>query len=297
MEKVLIILATYNGERFLPDQLESLINQKRVDVSVLIRDDNSSDNTQQILEQYRERLDLHWYKGEHIDVEKSYEELLRKSASTDYQFFAFCDQDDVWDEDKLFIGVESIKDFNGPALYYCGQTIVDEELRLISHHELNGNRNMISRFLLSDFAGCTGIFNRALLDRVIAFEPNYMIMHDTWILKVCMCLGGLVVIDPKSHIKYRQHKNNKVGLKQDFISNIIKAKKYINEYQIEKQMRELERGYGMNMVSPYREVCKWILGYKSNMQFRIKLLDKRNIDFHNIGLNITYMIKVMLNRL
>ena len=72
-----------------------------------------------------------------------------------------------------------------------------EILNFLSNHELNDKRTLITRFILSDFAGCTGVFNRELLNAVIQYEPQYMLMHDTWILKVCLCLNGKVFVDTK----------------------------------------------------------------------------------------------------
>lgn len=102
---------------------------------------------------------------------------MKIGAKKTYNFFAFCDQDDVWDKDKLKIAVNSIKGLQGPALYYSGQRLVDENLKFIENHELNSNRTLKTRFVLSDFAGCTGVFNKALIDEIIKFEPKYMLMQ------------------------------------------------------------------------------------------------------------------------
>lgn len=297
MDKVLVLLATYNGEKYLPQQLDSVFDQEGINTTFFVRDDGSSDDTTKILERYKRNDDLLWYQGEHLNVQKGYFELMKKAYESDFEYFAFCDQDDVWDRDKVKIGVENIKNNNCPSLYYCGQRLVDENLNFIADHTLNKDRSLKTRFVLSDFAGCTGIFNRKLLKEIVEFEPEYMLMHDTWILKVCLCLGGAVIVDPEPHMSYRQHGGNTVGLGRSVPAYLKQVKQYLNEYQVERQMHDLYRGYGDRMIFPYKEICEWICGYRENKEYRKKLLDKQNVDFCSRGLNLTYRLKVMLNKL
>lgn len=299
MKKILILLATYNGEKYLKEQIESLLYQKGVQVYILVRDDGSSDHTHDILNYYQNMKKLEWYRGEHINVQKGYYELMEKASSYDTEYIAFCDQDDVWDEDKLIVAVNELEKFpsNQPALYYCGQRLVDENLNFIADHILNKQRTLETRFVLSDFAGCTGVFNRKLLDEVIKFKPSYMLMHDTWILKVCLCLGGNVCVDPFPHMNYRQHGGNTVGLGRSIPAYIKQVKQYLYEYQVERQMEELVKGYGSRMIPKYKKLAEYICGYKETKEYKKELLNKKNINFFNRGLNFTYWLKVNLKKL
>lgn len=299
MKKVLVLLATYNGEKYLEEQLDSLLQQEKVQVSILSRDDGSTDHTKNILDQYKNRGLISWYAGEHLDVQKGYFELMEKAESYDADYIAFCDQDDVWDKDKLMIAVNALDKFSvdKPALYYCGQRLVDENLNFIADHILNKERTLETRFVLSDFAGCTGVFNKKLLDEVVKYKPAYMLMHDTWILKVCLCLGGNVCVDPMPHMNYRQHGGNTVGLGRSIPAYLRQVKQYLNEYQVERQMRELVRGYGNRMIPEYKRLAEMICGYRTKKEYKKKLLDKTYINFFNKGLNLTYWLKVKLNRL
>lgn len=299
MKKVLVIIATYNGEKYLSEQLESLYKQENVEVTILIRDDGSCDGTQRILETYQEEGKLIWYTGEHLNVQKGYFDLMKKASTYDVDYVAFCDQDDVWDLDKLYIAIQKLSNVktNVPALYYCGQRLVDDKLNLIAEHRLNEKRNLTTRFVLSDFAGCTGVFNKALLNEVVKYEPEYMLMHDTWILKVCLCLGGEVFVDTEPHMNYRQHGGNTVGLGRSLPAYIRQVKQYIYEYQVERQMRELMKGYFDRMIPEYRTLTKMICEYKNNKKYKKKLLDKKYINFCNRGLNFTYWLKVKMDKL
>ena len=297
MEKVLVLMATYNGEKFLQEQLDSLYAQKDVTVDILVRDDGSTDLTQEILEENVKTHNIKWYQGEHKNVQKGFFELMQKGSELDYKFYAFCDQDDVWDADKLKIAVDSIKDNDTLALYYAGQRLVDENLNFIEDHELNKNRNLKARFVLSDFAGCTGVFNKELLEEVVKFEPDYMLMHDTWILRVCLALGGKVIVDTEPRMSYRQHSGNTLGLGHSLGATIKQVKQYIKEYQIEKVTKELVRGYGEKIIPEYKELSDWICSYRANKEYKKKLLDRSNVDFCKKGLNITYWLKVKINKL
>lgn len=299
MRKILVIMPTYNGEKYLSEQLESIWHQKGVELSVLVRDDGSTDGTQALLDRYQSEGKLTWYTGGHLNVAKGVFDLMKKATQYDVDYISFADQDDVWDADKLLVAVQSLDtvDARVPALYYCGQRLVDGELNPIADHILNDKRTLTTRFVLSDFAGCTGVFNKALLNEVVTFEPDYMLMHDTWILKVCLCLGGKVFVDPQPHMQYRQHGGNTVGLGRSLPAYLKQVDQYLNVYHVEQQMRELVRGYGDRMVPKYRKLARMICEYRENPAYKKKLLDKRVVDFHARGLNLTYWLKVKLNKL
>ena len=292
-------MATYNGEKFLSKQLDSILNQKNVSVSILVRDDGSKDRTCNILNLYKSKGQLQWYAGPHLDVAKGYFDLMKKAEGYDVDYVAFSDQDDVWDLDKLYVASQFLDkgDPRKPLLYYCGQRLVDEQLNYITNHQLNRHRNPMTRFVLSDFAGCTGVFNLALLKEVIKYEPKYMLMHDTWILKVCLCLDGEIIVDPDPHINYRQHGKNAVGLEKSFRGYIKQVNQYLNEYHVAPQMEELLNGYKNSMISEYRELAECICKYKNSLSCKKVLLNKNNINFYNKGLNLTYALKVILNKL
>lgn len=299
MNKVLVLMATYNGEKYLDQQLESLFNQKDVDVEVLVRDDGSKDNTQTKLEEWHKKENLNWYTGEHLNVKYGFFDLMEHAAKTDYQYFAFCDQDDVWDADKLSVAISKLKEVKKDTLglYYCGQRLVDENLNLLDTHELKGDRSNYARFMLNDAAGCTEVFNKALLDKIVSYKPNYLLMHDAWMVKVCLALGGTLIVDPNTHMSYRQHTGNAVGLKHDLKSNISRAKQYIREQDVQSQMIELYNGYSNEICNEYLEIVKQVINYKKSISNRIKLLNRKKFDFKNKGIQLTYTIKVLGNNL
>lgn len=299
MKKVLILMTTYNGEKYLPEQIGSLLAQQNVSISLLVRDDGSTDGTCELLENYQQEGILQWYTGPHMNTHKGFLDLMKRAVKMETDYVAFCDQDDVWDEDKLAVAVSALEKLDNtiPALYYCGQRLVDGELNFLANHELNKHRSLQTRFVLSDFAGCTGVFNTTLLREAVSYEPEYILMHDTWLLKVCLALGGQVIVDPEPHISYRQHGGNAVGLGRSIPAYIKQVKQYLYVYKVEKQMQELLKGYGDRMVPEYKEIAQWACDYKTNKTYKKKLLEFTTINFCAKGLNVTYWLKVVLNKL
>lgn len=299
MNKVLVLMATYNGEKYLDQQLDSIFSQKDVDVEVLVRDDGSKDKTQDKLEKWHKKASLNWYTGKHLNVKYGFFDLMEHAAKTDFQYFAFCDQDDVWDSDKLSIAISKLKDIepNKCGLYYCGQRIVDEGLNLLDIHKLQSNRSNYARFMLNDAAGCTEVFNKALLNEIVSYKPQYLLMHDAWLVKVCLALGGELIVDPNPHMSYRQHGGNVVGLKHDFKSNISRAIQYIKEQDVYSQMKELDKGFGNKIQSDYKEIINLVLGYKNSFKNKLKLLNRDKFYFSNRGIQTTYTLKILINKL
>lgn len=297
MCSVAVLLATYNGEKYLREQLDSLLRQIGVKVEILVRDDGSDDDTTIILDEYQNQGLIEWYSGEHMGVQKGYLDLLKHASKADY--YAFCDQDDVWDDDKLLYAVMELEQMpvEKPLIYYCGQRLVDENLNLLSIHNIDIKRSSYTNFLISNVAGCTAVFNKNLLDAINYATPNFILMHDSWAFKVCLALGGRYYADSSAHINYRQHGNNVAGLNGGIRGKIQQIKRYINVFEIQKQLQNLVICYGDKMVPEYRELSSLICDYDKSFNNWVKLLLYRGFDFRNRGLNYIVKIKIFMRKL
>lgn len=297
-EKVLVLMASYNGENYIDAQLTSLFAQEGVEVELLVRDDGSTDSTRDILDRWGETHPVSWYTGGHLGAKYGFLELVEKATASDADYFAFCDQDDVWDKDKLQIALSFLKtaDPGKPALYYCGQRLVDQDLKPLSIHKLNAKRTLPARFVFGDIAGCTGVFNRQLALTVAAFKPDYLRMHDLWIMKVCCAVGGQVFVDPEAHIAYRQHGNNVEGLSNSFRSKLSRFGRYYR-HSITAHMEQLKKGYDPQLCDEYRALIDRILLCREKPAARWALLRQYNIDFCNKGIALAFFLKVLLNKL
>lgn len=297
MCSVAIVLAIYNGEKYLQDQLDSLLRQTGVKVEILVRDDGSDDGTTLILDEYQNRKLIKWYAGEHIGVQKGYLDLLKHAPKADY--YAFCDQDDVWDDDKLLCAVAELEQMpvEKPLIYYCGQRLVDENLNLLSIHNIDVRRSPYTNFLISNVAGCTAVFNKNLLDAVNYANPDFILMHDSWVFKVCLVLGGRYYADSSVHISYRQHGNNVAGLNGGIRGKIRQAKRYINTFKIQKQLQNLVLCYGDKMIPEYRQLASLVCDYDKSFNNWIRLLLYRGFNFRSRGLNCIVKIKIFMKKL
>lgn len=294
---VTVVLSTYNGEKYLKDQLDSLLRQKGVKVSILVRDDGSKDETITILNEYQNKGLIKWYTGEHLNVQKGYLDLLKHAPETEY--YAFCDQDDVWDDDKLLVAVTELEELpkSRPAIYYCSQRLVDENLKFILNHKIETDRSPHTNFFISNVAGCTAVFNKKLFNAVNGADPDFVLMHDSWVFKVCLALGGNYYADASSHINYRQHGNNVVGLNAGIKGKIHQAKRYIEVFEIQKQLQNLLVCYGDQMIPEYKKLTQELCDYDKSIGNWLKVLNSREFDFKNTSLNCVVKLKIFLRKM
>lgn len=225
MEKVCIMLSTYNGEKYLEEQLESIFLQSEVDVFLVVRDDGSNDDTIQILHNWSEKTQKVYFPDElngfHCanGVGSSYMLLLRYCINNfpDVNYFGFADQDDVWKEDKVIRGVKALEKYDTDrTLYFTKKSIVDENLKRIGQDVIRFHNNFCDFLSPNDASGCTMLFNRSLGEQIII--ANYEqtgFMHDSILMNVALCTGAKIIYDDYESILYRQHSSNVVGRKTE----------------------------------------------------------------------------------
>ncbi len=199
-------MATYNGAQYVGRQIDSIINQKGVDVHITIRDDGSKDNTPEVLRSY-EKLYPSQIKvilGENIGHRRCFLTLLSLASKADY--YAFSDQDDIWEEEKLHKAIEVIG-HHQTVLYTSNLNIVDSHLNELGKTSFSPRHSSIySEFTRHRFAGCTFVFDQSLMDIVLRFSslnlrPDIMPGHDALICR-CAYACGTVMVDENSYIKH-----------------------------------------------------------------------------------------------
>lgn len=209
---IIILMSTYNGEKYLKAQIESLLSQT-IKVEILVRDDGSTDSTQQILDDYAQRGMLKWYSGKNLGSGKSFFDLACKAPDAD--FYAFADQDDIWENKKVELAVQQLMKLpnNKPNLYCGSFEPVDAELNpILVNKQVKNKIISLGTALLECIApGCTYVFNKKALEKFKKYKMEYISIHDWDLYRIVMSLGGNVVYDNEPHILYRQHGNNVVG--------------------------------------------------------------------------------------
>lgn len=297
MFKVVVLMSTYNGERYLEEQIDSIISQT-VKVKLVVRDDGSTDKTQSILEKYRRQGNLDWYQGENIGFAKSFLTLLKNAPKAD--FYAFADQDDYWEKNKLEVAIKQIEYEQIPCTYCSNLKVVDENLKQIGYYFRKGKmKTNLDNILLDNIAaGCTMVFNYMLVEYINKYNPLEITYHDWWIC-ILAATFGKVVYDEKSYIKYRQHGSNVVGFKKrkyDFtwlknkLIEIINKKKQWNNAKVYCQ--ELLNGYKDELTDKQIILLKDILFFNNRWcsKFRLIFNSKFSIGIVRRDIYIRFLI-------
>lgn len=212
---VAILMCTYNGDKYLREQLESIDAQTHQNWSLVVSDDGSTDDTLSILNEYRQR-----WGGEKIDIRKGPQRgfcqnflSLAVDSEIDADYFAFSDQDDIWLIKKLEVAVAHIAKNESVPCFYCGRTsYVKNDLMPYAKSPLyvfpGGFRNALVQSIAG---GNTMVFNKSAKKLIESAGLQSPVSHDWWIYQLVTGAGGKVCYDSEPQILYRQHAGSIVG--------------------------------------------------------------------------------------
>lgn len=214
---VAVLLSSYNGERFIREQIDSILAQKNVSVRIFVRDDGSTDKTCNIINEYGPRVTL--FAENNIGVGNSFMNLLYK-VGTSEDYYAFCDQDDVWLPEKLWKAVQKISGYTIPALYCSNQLLTDSKGNITGKRYNSLVNTTYMQILCNNrITGCTMLWNTPL-QRILIQEqrkPSQELLikriHDVWVAMVAS-VTGKILYDSTANILYRQHESNVVGAEE-----------------------------------------------------------------------------------
>ena len=223
MKDVQILLSTYNGEKYLREQLDSFVLLENFnDVKVLIRDDGSDDLTKSILLEYRDKYGFEVIFGENVGLNQSLHMLLL-AADRECEYFAVADQDDVWLPNKLSRAISTLSATNDsrPMLYCACSLLVDEELNTIGHTLIPKKPLSFYNAMVQNVAiGHTQVFNRALLELLSREFSEHMVITDHWAYLLASTVGQVIYDDGEPTTFYRQHGKNVIGYGHSFFSTL-----------------------------------------------------------------------------
>lgn len=218
-----ILLSTYNGEKYLRQQIESIIAQDYTDWRLLIRDDGSKDGTLDIIngycQQYPGKIELLQDGKGNVGCTKSFEALMYAS---DAPYLMFCDQDDVWLHDKVGKTVSAVKqaekDGHLPVIAHCDQKVVDADLNVLDESFINYSQTNVDLYkknplfmVISNYIpGCTICMNNIAKQISLPIGQSAL-MHDWWIILKTIDNGGKIIDIQEPLMLYRQHGINVCG--------------------------------------------------------------------------------------
>ena len=233
--KIEILMATYNGETYIREQIDSIINQTYKNWVLLVRDDNSKDNTVSIIEEYEQkdsRIRLLRDKKGNLGFVRNFEELMANSLE---DFIMFSDQDDYWIENRIEKYIEIItnlssEDMKKPLLIHSNSFICDKELNIKKEKFISNcaeDKEFDIVFFNYIVQGSTALINRKLVNLALPFSSK-VTLHDRYLHLLAEFLGKRIFLN-QSLMKYRQHDNNKIGASYSIVKKILKKKYFNNE--------------------------------------------------------------------
>ena len=221
-DKISVAMTTYNGEKYLREQLDSLYSQTRIPDEIIVTDDLSSDNTVKILEEYKKNKGLKYFINEkRLGVNKNFEKSIGLCSGN---YISFCDQDDIWLPEKIEKSYLKLKEIEKYGIH---------SLIKANHVEINANKEIIrckktkDSSLLTDMvfdffqSGCTIMINRKMLDYILPFPETSVIYFDVYTYYTSLIVGNYYRIS-EPLMYYRRHSSNITGkYKKDSISKKI----------------------------------------------------------------------------
>ncbi|MFZ5766455.1 MAG: glycosyltransferase family 2 protein [Thermodesulfobacteriota bacterium] len=274
---VAILLSTYNGERYLAEQLGSIADQTYRDLRLFVRDDGSTDRTRDLIEQARRHGMVQRFEiGENIGIFSSFFYLLA-AADEDCSYYAFADQDDWWYPDKVETAVAALQkvDDRFPALY-CGRlACVDRNLAPLCLSPVPCRPLGLANALVENVAsGCTMVINRAARRLLLQTRPEWCLFHDWWSYLVISALGR-VIYDERPLIKYRLHGDNDTGAPRSFAHGMVRRlRRFLGEdkqtFKVHRQALEFVSRCGPLLSGENRRIAENFVASKKSRASRIR---------------------------
>ena len=273
MTTVEVLLSSYNGSRWLPEQVDSILGQTHTPLRLTIRDDGSTDDTRTVLSAYEADVRVQVAYGTNLGLPEAFFRLL-DGSSDDADLWALSDQDDVWLADKLARAVAALAAIDGPALYCARVAVTDEELRPLYPHELPRRGPSFANALVQNIAlGCTVVVNRKARDLLRHCWPEDCVMHDAWMYLV-VAGAGQVIYDPTVVVKYRQHGGNSVGMGRGPASRLAgRVRRQLSVGGAGKHGRqdaELLRLHGEHLTTGHRRMLDEFLAGQRTLPGRLR---------------------------
>ncbi|MCI8884827.1 MAG: glycosyltransferase family 2 protein [Dorea sp.] len=304
MDKVAILMSTYNGEKYLDEQIGSILAQEGVDVTLYIRDDGSSDRTAEIIKYYCKRYhNVSFTQGENLGVGNSFMQLVYDAKDV-YDYYAFADQDDIWLPEKIKMAADKIKESKRPLLYCSNQTLIDKNgIEMGIRHSKTIDSSYLQVLSNNEATGCTMVWNKAL-QYLISDEkrrPSKKLLkkriHDVWIA-MAASVAGEIYYDKRSFILYRQHENNVVGVRKGSIYKEWRKKIKNKELRNGRSVlaKEILIKFGDKIDSRrMKEKLQKCACYKDSISTKIMLCrDTDLMKYSNEGM-LMYKVKIILN--
>lgn len=292
-----VILSSYNGEKFIREQIISILTQRDVHVDLIIRDDGSTDLTPAIIRQLcDEHKNIQFVQGQNLGVVNSFFELM-KLAQKDSDYLAFADQDDFWKPGKLARAHERMKshDTNMPVMYYSRLEFTDTDLNTIGFSTVPKYSGFNNAVVQNQATGCTVVLNNRAKILVTRNLPAWSLMHDWWCYLVISAFGK-IIYDDQSNILYRKHGNNVTPATPWFIVELYaRTLRFLGKGKITEkvsdQVAEFKHVFKSQLTLDHNRIIDGFLGLRhatlfQRIQYTLNMPVRRNTPLDNLILRI-----------
>lgn len=300
--RVCIILSTYNGKKYVCQQLDSIFQSAEdMDIFLYVRDDGSKDDTIQILEEYgkKNNVEIKIDAGENAGSARSFLLAIRNCPKADY--YAFCDQDDVWLPKKISTAVQQIGDTEQPVLWCSDYQVTDADLNVILPSALKQPiQDDVRSMFYNNVPGCTMVFNWALMQKMRMIEISEIRMHDIMAMNVAL-ITGEIYFEKNPFVLYRQHGDNVLG----YSHKKIKVRKWIKEkmhlirckenYSTAEYARAVLKALGNEMSADQKKEYQLISEMDKSFIKRLRVLTKPYTKEKFGRTSVSIRCKVLLN--
>lgn len=303
LNKIAVLLSTYNGEKYLTEQIESILSQTYSNLDLFIRDDGSTDNTLQIIKDYSIKYKNIRIMNDHngnLGPKDSFLFML-KNLKQKYEYYSFADQDDIWMDFKIQNAIKSIKKSPNetPSLYMSTYDVVDKNLNFIFKRNLRSEIPFTLENVIINRSpsACTMIFNFYLADYIINSHPKHFRMHDFWTLLTAISVDADIYVDDSSTMLYRQHESNSVGFMNDnYLTRITRliSSAVNNKNERQKQAKSVYDNYEFFLDENSKTQILKIINYRESCKDKFKLLLDSNFKSDHIYQTILFKISVFL---
>lgn len=305
MTKVAVLMVTFNGERYIEEQLTSILNQKLDDdiaLDIYVRDNASTDNTVAILNKYKKENKIKLKLLENDGPAVSFLALIRETIGYDYYFL--CDQDDYWDEEKVRISLGRMKNEKVPTMFFSNAELVNEKMETMNCtvYKKEPPHDLMSIACSGGILGCTVAFNSELRKYIlnIPVKKEQIIMHDYLLALVCAAMDGRIIYYEKPLVKYRQHGNNVVGVSTSVKSKIIARLKNIykrNDVSISEQTKLVLDSLKDYVSNNNANKLRRIVNYKKNSLTKLSLALSSQTKYYSFTGSLSIRLGILMGNI
>lgn len=289
MNKVQVLLSAYNGEQYISEQIQSILDQRHPSIFILIRDDGSTDGTVELLEKlmrlYPDKIQI--IKGSNVGVVSSFFELLR-SADPEADYYCFCDQDDVWLDHKVENAITRLNSSlhtEVPAMVFTSTYLTDDQLKQKgTWPKPPAQEPSFFNALYENIAiGATITMNqsaRNLFMHSKSVNSEKVLMHDWWFYLIVSAFGT-VIYDSTPSMLYRQHSNNVVGGSNSILGKLkskwASFKRHIGRDLLHKQASEFYRIYESRLQGDHKDQLELFIAPRRRFVDRLRYARKSRL--------------------